>query len=59
MPAYTQTDRQTERHESDYCGHPFRVSGVFPSTYNQGTAKYWKPFFFNIQTIRVMKIEII
>ena len=35
-----QTDRQTHTHahtharthESDYCGHPFKVSGVFPST---------------------------
>ena len=23
---------RTDTHESDYCGHPFRVSGVFPST---------------------------
>ena len=29
----------TGRHESDYCGHPFRVSGVFPSTYHQGSAQ--------------------
>ena len=34
------TDRQTDTHESDYCGHPFRVSGVFPSTYHQGSAQY-------------------
>ena len=33
------TDRQTHRHESDYCGHPFRVSGVLPSTYHQGSAQ--------------------
>ena len=26
---------QTDTHESDYRGHPFRVSGVFPSTYHQ------------------------
>ena len=25
------TDRQTDTHESDYRGHLFRVSGVFPS----------------------------
>ena len=30
---------QTDRHESDYCGNPFRVSGVFPSTYHQGLAQ--------------------
>ena len=34
---HRQTDTQTHIHESDYCGHPFRVSGVFPSTYHQGT----------------------
>ena len=33
------TDGQTDTHESDYCGHPFRVSGVFPSTYHQGSAQ--------------------
>ena len=31
--------RQTHTHESDYCGHPFRVSGVFPSTNHQGSAQ--------------------
>ena len=30
-----QTHRQTDTHESDYWMHPFRVSGVFPSTYHQ------------------------
>ena len=30
---------RTDGHESDYCGHPFRVSGVFPSTYHQGSAQ--------------------
>ena len=29
----TQTHRHTDTHESDYRGHPFRVSGIFPSTY--------------------------
>ena len=29
---------QTLRH-TDYCGHPFRVSGFFPSTYHQGSAQ--------------------
>ena len=24
--ARVQTDRNTDRHETDYCGHPFRVS---------------------------------
>ena len=32
----------THTHESDYCGHPFRVSGVFPSTYHQGSAQKGK-----------------
>ena len=31
---------QTDTHESDYRGHPFRVSGVFPSTYHQVSAQY-------------------
>ena len=30
---------ETDTHESDYCGHPFRVSRVFPSTYHQGSAQ--------------------
>ena len=34
-----QTDRRTDTHESDYRGHPFRVSRVFPSTYHQGSAQ--------------------
>ena len=29
---------QTHR-QNDYCGHPFRVSGFFPSTYHQGSAQ--------------------
>ena len=33
----TQRHRQTDRHESENRGHPFRVSGVFPSTYHQGS----------------------
>ena len=37
--ARERTDGHTDRHESDYCGHPFRVSGVFPSTYHQGSAQ--------------------
>ena len=33
-------DTQTHtRHESDYCGHPFRVSGVFFRKPNQGSAQ--------------------
>ena len=27
----------THRHESEYSGHPFRVSGIYPSTYHQGS----------------------
>ena len=38
--AHEQTDRHTDTHEIDYCGHPFRFSGVFPSTYYQGSAQY-------------------
>ena len=34
--AREQTDRHTDRHESEYRGHPFRLSGMFPSTYHQG-----------------------
>ena len=34
-----QTHRQTDRHESEYRGHPFRVSGIFPSTYHQGSVQ--------------------
>ena len=35
----TQTDRQTDTHESENRGHPFRVSGIFPSTYHQGAVQ--------------------
>ena len=34
------TDTQTDRHECEYRGHPFRVSGIFPSTYHQGSVQY-------------------
>ena len=37
--APSQTDRQTDT-QSDYWGHPFRVSGLCPSTYHQGSAQY-------------------
>ena len=30
---------RTDTHESENRGHPFRVSGVFPSTYDQGSAQ--------------------
>ena len=30
------TDRRTDRHKSEYRGHPFRVSGNLPSTYPEG-----------------------
>ena len=36
--ACVQTDTQT--HESEYRGHPFRVSGILPSTYHQGSVQY-------------------
>ena len=31
---------QTDTHESEYRGHPFRVSGCFSSTYHQGSVQY-------------------
>ena len=34
----TQTCTQTDT-QNDYCGHPFRVSWFFPSTYHQGSAQ--------------------
>ena len=34
-----QTDRQTDTHESENRGHPFRVSGIFPSTCHQGAVQ--------------------
>ena len=39
QPAYRRTHRQTDRHESEYIGHPFRVSGIFPSAYHQGSVQ--------------------
>ena len=39
VQTHTHTDRQTDTHESEYWGHPFRVSGFFPSTYHQGSAQ--------------------
>ena len=36
--ACLQTDTHTDT-QSDYWGHPFRVSGFFPSTYHQGSAQ--------------------
>ena len=48
---YSQADTQPDRHESEYRGHPYRVSGFFPSTYHHGSVqkchgvkrqkKYW------------------
>ena len=38
--ARPQTDRQTDRHESEYRGYPFKVSGCFSSTYHQGSVQY-------------------
>ena len=37
-PVATDTHRQTDT-QSDYWGHPFRLSGFFPSTYHQGSAQ--------------------
>ena len=40
----------TDRHESEHRGHPFRVSGIVPSTYHQNRKKtnhrYTVPSFF-------------
>ena len=33
------TYTQTHRHESEYRGHPLRVSGFSPSTYYQGSVQ--------------------
>ena len=38
LRTHKRTDRQTQ---SEYRGHPFRVSGIFPSTYNQGSVQYF------------------
>ena len=39
--AHPQTDTHTQTDtQSDYWGHPFRVSEFFPSTYHQGSAQY-------------------
>ena len=43
MPCSLLTHRQTHR-QSDYWGHPFRVSGFFPSTYHQGSAQFRHAF---------------
>ena len=33
----SRTDGHTDTHESEYRGHPFRVSGFFLSTYHRGS----------------------
>ena len=38
--AREQTYIQTYRRGSGYRGHPFRVSGICPSTYHQGSVQY-------------------
>ena len=40
--AREQTHTQTDTHESEYREHPFRVSGIFPSTYHQGSVQRTK-----------------
>ena len=36
--ASVRTDTHTDTHESEYRGHPFRISGIFPSSsYHQGS----------------------
>merc|ERR1711923_427382 len=41
-------DRHTDRYESGNCGHLFRVSGVFPSTYHQGSAQLTMKLHFSM-----------
>ena len=36
----TDTLTQTHTHLSEYRGHPFRISGMLPSTYHQGSVQY-------------------
>ena len=53
------TDTHTDTHESEYRGQPFRVSGMFPSTYHQGLVQYKIPLT-NSKTNRYrIEIEII
>ena len=60
MISSSRTERQTDTdtHESDYCGHPFRVSGVFPSTYHQGSAQLSlnQQFFLDI-TVIILQVK--
>ena len=52
--ACSHTDRQ-----SDYCGHPFRVSGFFPSTYHQGSAQHIRHRnspFYTPHTFKIKKL---
>ena len=49
--ARVHTDRQTDRHESEYRGHPFRVSGIFPSPYHQGSVQYFQNIMFLCQKL--------
>ena len=53
--ASVQTDRRTHR-QSDYCGHPFRISGLFPSTYYQGSAQ--KMFVSHVPRITQPKNQV-
>ena len=41
VPCSPHTHRQTNTYASDYYGPPFRVSGVFPSTYHRGSAQLY------------------
>ena len=53
--ARLQSDRQTHTHESDYRGHPFRVSGFFPSTYHQGSAQN-EPIFEETPSLCIFEL---
>ena len=55
MPCSPRTDRRTDTHESEYRGHPFRVSGIFPSTYHQGAVqlKNLKNQFLDTNSINI------
>ena len=52
--ARLRTDRHTDTHESENRGHPFRVSGIFPSTYHQGSVQYkakYPLFVWNLSSL--------
>ena len=51
------TNGQTERHESENIGHPFRVSGFIknPSTYHQGAVQFRQGQMFQVGRVSLNK----